>query len=119
MKHGGGGIIMWGCLSAPEATCCRMLLELSLERHFIIQHDNDPKHIAKIKDGLQEQFVNVVEWPSQSLDLNPIKHLWKDLKMSTDSVHPTSMNLTGSAEKNGDNAQKKVCQAGRDIPKKT
>ena len=39
-----------------------------------VQHDNDPKHTAKAtKEWLKKKHIKVLEWPSQSPDLNPIK----------------------------------------------
>ena len=41
----------------------------------IFQHDNDPKHTSRLlQQWLGQEDFSVMEWPPQSLDLNPIEH---------------------------------------------
>lgn len=130
VKHGGGGLHVWGCFSAHGVGplvrvkgqmnsswyhgilthhAMPHLKQLMASQHkrwtkktakWYYQHDNAKAHIEKGNSRylLSKQVesngrMRVLEWPSNSPDLNPIENLWHYLKDKLEKYEsrPTSL----------------------------
>lgn len=113
VKHGGGSIMLWGSFAASgtgslvrvhgtmkKEDYLKILKEnmqksartLRLGRRWVFQQDNDPKHTSKIvQQYFKDTKTNVIEWPAQSPDLNPIENLWQVLKKNVHARKPCNL----------------------------
>ena len=62
--------------------------------------DNDPKHTSKVVvKWIKDNKVKVLEWASQSPDLNPIENSWAELKKHLRTRRPTKEGLLTASVK--------------------
>ncbi|KAG2467586.1 TCB1 transposase, partial [Polypterus senegalus] len=117
VKHDGGSVMAW-CMAASGTGTLVFIDDVKQDRRsrmnsevfrdilsaqiqlnavkligwcFMIQMDNDPKHIAKAtQEFIKAKKWKILEWPSQSPYLNPIEHAFHLLKTKLQTERPTN-----------------------------
>ena len=107
---GGGGNMVWGCFcwsgvgllwkvsgnfkTDSYIDILENALITSVDLHSLhsgFQQDNAPYHRSKgTKQWFDEQKIEVIDWPAQSPDLNPIENLWDQISLSIQEKSPSN-----------------------------
>lgn len=111
-KFGGGKIMFWGCFSANgtgklvaingnlNAGKYINILANNLERSarmmdldfYVFQQDGAPCHTARITENwFERKGIELLDWPAQSPDLNPIENLWSYIKRKLSKIKIVSL----------------------------
>jgi hypothetical protein len=122
VSYGGGSCMIWGGISVAgrtetvfivgaargrnrrSLTAARYVGEILADHvmpyagfvgdQFMLMHDNAKPHTGRItREYLAEVGVRVLEWPVCSPDLNPIEHLWDELKRTVRARAPVATSI--------------------------
>ena len=60
-------------------------------RRWRLQMGNDPKHRSRVAlNFMDEQVPEILEWPSNSPDVNPVENLWSIMKRRVEKRRPSN-----------------------------
>ncbi len=106
VKCAGGSLMLWSCFSAAGTEgLIRVEEKLNAPKYWDSLNEDPVQSIQNLRraegspsnrtmnlntqqECLIDNAVNVLEWPSHSLSLNPVKYFWRNLKMCVCPIQP-------------------------------
>lgn len=91
-------VMAWACM-AVSGNGTLMFIDVDefwgVQRHTVCSNskhrDNDPTHKSKeTQEFIKAMKCNIIEWPSQSPDVNPVEHAFNSLKTNHQTESPTN-----------------------------